>query len=106
MKEITVQELKEKIDGDEAFTFLDVRDLFEKHISDIGIKSVDIPLFELSSRLNELDKQSEIIVMCRSGDRSGKACEFLHKEGFENVANLKGGINEWARKIDTSLPVY
>jgi len=44
--------------------------------------------------------------MCRSGNRSGSACELLEKEGFTNVANLKGGINEWARKIDPSLPIY
>ncbi len=107
MKEITVQELKEKIDSGEPFTFLDVRDPFELHISNIeDIESINIPLSQLSSNLSELDRSEEIIIMCRSGNRSGKACELLQQEGFENAANLKGGINEWARTIDTSLPVY
>jgi rhodanese-related sulfurtransferase len=106
MKEITVEQLKQKIDNKEVFTFLDVREPFEAHIANIDIESLQIPLEELGQKLNELDKKAEIIVMCRSGNRSGTACELLAEEGFTNVANLKGGINEWARKIDPTLPVY
>ncbi len=106
MKEITVEELKQKIDKKEPFTFLDVRDLFEANISNLDIESVQIPVNELSENIEKLDPQSEIIVMCRSGNRSATACERLEEAGFTNVANLKGGINEWARKIDSSLPVY
>jgi adenylyltransferase/sulfurtransferase len=51
-------------------------------------------------------KDKEVVCLCRSGGRSSKACELLDKEGFSNVKNLKGGINEWAREIDASLPVY
>lgn len=43
--------------------------------------------------------------MCRSGARSGRACEFLQSQGFTNVANLKGGITAWAKEIDPTLPV-
>jgi rhodanese-related sulfurtransferase len=56
--------------------------------------------------MQELDQSAEIIVICRSGSRSGKACEMLEENGFSNVANLKGGMNEWALKIDPSLPQY
>ncbi len=106
MNEIDVNELKEKQESNKAPFLLDVREEFEYHISNIGGKL--IPLNQLPDRLSEIEdkKDAEIVVMCRSGSRSADACELLKKEGFTNVVNLKGGINDWARKIDTSLPVY
>lgn len=109
MQEITVQELKKKIDNDEKVFILDVREPFEQYQSKLDYdNSTLIPLGDLSNRINEIEshKDKEIVCMCRSGGRSAKACEMLEKEGFENVANLKGGINQWAKEIDNSLPVY
>lgn len=105
MKETTVEELKNKKDSRREFTLLDVREPHEVYISKIETSTL-IPLDELPARFEELDKGKEIIVMCRSGARSAKACEFLQKNGFDNVSNLKGGVNEWAKEIDSSLPVY
>lgn len=104
MKEITVEELKHKKDNKENFTLLDVRESHEYYISNIG--GLLLPLDQLAGKMDEFDKEEEIIVTCRSGSRSAKACELLSENGFKNVFNLKGGVNEWARKIDTSLPVY
>ncbi len=104
MKELTVQELKQKKDNNETFTLLDVREEFEFHISNIDGRL--IPLDQLSDRLDELEKEKEVVVMCRTGGRSAKACELLTENGFKNVSNLKGGVNAWAKEIDTSLPVY
>lgn len=104
MKEITVQELKVKKDNNEDFTLLDVREPHEYHISNIGGKL--IPLDQLPEKIDELNQNEEIVIMCRSGARSAKACELLSDKGFTNVTNLKGGVNEWAKEIDTSLPVY
>ncbi len=104
MKETTVEELKKKIDQEEDFILLDVREPYEYQISNIDGKL--IPQDDLPDRLDELDKSKEIVVMCRSGARSAKACNFLEKNGFNNVSNLKGGVNAWAREIDNSLPVY
>lgn len=106
MKEITVEQLKKKIDHKESFQFLDVREPFEAHLSSINVKTVSIPLDDLEANLDQLEKAEEIVVMCRSGNRSAQACELLEHNGFNNVANLKGGINEWAAKIDPSLPRY
>lgn len=106
MKEITVEELKKKLDQREPLLLLDVRELFELHISNIDTESTLIPLDELQDRMKELDKTSEIVVICRSGNRSRIACESLLENGFSNVANLKGGMNEWSVKIDPSLPQY
>lgn len=106
MKEITVEDLKMKLDQNKPFLLLDVREPFEVHISNIDTESTLIPLDELSNRMQELDTSAEIVVICRSGNRSGKACEMLEENGFSNVFNLKGGMNEWALKIDPSLPQY
>lgn len=105
MKEITVQELKKKIDRGDNFVLLDVREQFETHISKIE-PSVLIPVDQLPGRLDELDKNSETVVICRSGGRSANACELLSEHGFSDVANLKDGINGWAKEIDNSMPVY
>lgn len=110
MEEITVQQFKEKVDTKDKNVFLlDVREPFEQYQSKINYdNSTLIPLGELASRLDEIEthKENEIVCLCRSGGRSAQACQLLEKEGFSNVKNLKGGINEWAREIDTSLPVY
>lgn len=109
MQEITAQELKEKIDNNEQVFVLDVREPFEQYQSKLDYEeSTLIPLGDLASRVDEIESQKdqEIVCLCRSGGRSAKACELLEKEGFENVKNLKGGINQWAREIDNNLPVY
>lgn len=106
MNEITAEELKEKIDSGDSFILLDVRESFETYISSIAVQTICIPLDELGDRTDELGIDNDIIVMCRCGNRSKSACELLYRQGFSRVANLKGGINTWAEKIDPSLPRY
>jgi rhodanese-related sulfurtransferase len=75
---------------------LDVRE--DKELGDGFINNAKhIPLGELQTRITELNnaKQKPILVYCRSGSRSGQACNMLTKEGFENVSNLAGGIMAW-----------
>jgi len=105
IEEISVEELKEKIDnGDKPF-ILDVRQPREYQTANIGAKL--IPLGELPKRMDEISqyKDQEIIVHCRSGARSARACQILKNHGFENPKNLAGGILEWARVVDQSLKV-
>lgn len=109
MEEITVHELKEKIDANENVFILDVREPFEQYQSKLDYEhSTLIPVGDLASRVHEIEsyKNGEVVCLCRSGKRSAKACQLLEKEGFENVKNLTGGINQWAKDIDNSLPVY
>lgn len=105
MKEITVQDLKTKKESNEKFVLLDVREDWEYMISNID--GIHIPLGELPHRISEIEheKNSELIVMCRAGGRSSKAVEFLSANGFTNVTNLKGGMKEWGKEIDPSLPI-
>lgn len=110
MDEITVQQFKEKLDANDDNVFLlDVREPFEQYQSKIEYdNSTLIPVDQLPNRVNEIEshKDQEVVCMCRSGSRSAQACKLLEKKGFENVKNLKGGINQWAKDIDSSLPVY
>lgn len=109
MEEITVEEFKEKLDKNEDVFLLDVREPFEQYQSKIKYENSKlIPVEELENRLGEIKphEDQEIVCMCRSGGRSAQACKILEKEGFSDVKNLRGGINEWAKKIDTSLPIY
>jgi len=109
MEEITVHAFKEKIDHQEKVFLLDVREPFEQYQSNIDYEnSALIPVGQLSDRINEIEdhKDEEVVCMCRSGSRSAEACKLLEEKGFSNVKNLKGGINQWAKDIDNSLPVY
>jgi adenylyltransferase/sulfurtransferase len=104
--EITAEELKQKMDQSEDFFLLDVRESFEVQIASIGGNL--IPLGELSGRINELpvDKNKELIVYCRTDNRSHYAVEFLRQEGFTNARYLVGGIYSWHDKIDANVRIY
>ena len=101
--EITVQELKEKLDRGEI-SVLDVREPHEYAVANIGAPL--IPLGELPERLAELDRNRPLAVHCKSGARSARAVKLLRDAGFENVYNVKGGINAWSEEIDPSVPKY
>tara|TARA_B100000945_G_C20426450_1_gene620790 strand:+ start:4928 stop:6343 length:1416 start_codon:yes stop_codon:yes gene_type:complete len=84
---------------------LDVREDFELEISKIN-GSMHIPMNQLPKRIKELNPNNEYVVICRTGVRSSQICEFLANQNFKSISNLMGGINEWAKQVDTSLPVY
>jgi molybdopterin/thiamine biosynthesis adenylyltransferase/rhodanese-related sulfurtransferase len=103
--QMTVEQLKAKLDAKEDVFVLDVREPHEYQIVNIGAPL--IPLGEVALRSVELgDKDREIVVHCKSGARSQKAAVALKNAGFTNVSNLTGGILAWADKIDKSLPKY
>ncbi len=92
MEDITVSELKNRLDKGEKFYFLDVREEWEYEEDNLGANN--IPLGELPHRISELEKykDDEIIVHCRSGARSGNAKKFMESKGFSQVRNVLGGI--------------
>ena len=103
--EITPAELKSVLDSGEKLTILDVREPHEYEISSLS-NSILIPLGQLPSRMNELNRQDNIVVHCKMGGRSAKAVELMKQAGFNQVKNLTGGINRWAEEVDPSLPRY
>ena len=91
-QEISVQEAVAK---QEAGAFiLDVREPSEWNEAHIAGATL-IPLGELGSRVNELPKDKEIVVVCRSGNRSAQARDLLVNEGFTQVTSMAGGLNQW-----------
>jgi adenylyltransferase/sulfurtransferase len=103
--EVTVEELKRRIDQKDGVFILDVRNPPEYGICQIPGSKL-LPLPELPQRFAELDKNQEMIVHCKSGMRSAKAVQFLKQQGFTKVKNLTGGILAWADKIDPAMPKY
>lgn len=95
MQDITIEELKERMDKGEKLNIIDVREQHEFDEFNIGAQL--IPLGTLPSHLNELEslKEEEIILHCRSGNRSGQAKMYMEDMGFANVRNLLGGMLAW-----------
>ncbi len=104
-RELTVRELKAKLERGDDFILLDVREPFEQAIARIEGARL-IPLGELESRLQELPRDRQIAVHCRTGVRSAKAVGLLEKAGFENTVNVSGGIAAWSEEIDPAVPKY
>ncbi len=102
--QLTVKELKSRIDAGEDVYILDVREPYEYKIAQIGGKL--IPQNEVPQRLAEIDRQREVIVHCRSGVRSQRIAEFLKQAGYPRVVNLAGGILAWSDEIDPTVQKY
>lgn len=105
INEITVKDLSEKLKKREDFYLLDVREKFEKELADIGGQL--IPLMTLQDHLNEIPNDKLIVVYCKSGGRSLRACQFIFeaKPGVE-IYNLQGGILAWSEQIDHNIKKY
>jgi adenylyltransferase/sulfurtransferase len=102
--QITVTELKRRIEAGEDLFILDVREPFEYQIANIGGKL--IPQNEVPQRLGEIDRDREIIVHCKGGVRSQRIAEFLKQSGYSEVVNVAGGILSWSSEVDATLPKY
>jgi sulfur-carrier protein adenylyltransferase/sulfurtransferase len=102
--QVTVKELKQRLDAGEDVFVLDVREPYEYQIANIGAKL--IPQNDVPKRLDEIDRNREIVVHCRSGQRSQRIAEYLTQQGYGNVKNLAGGILAWADEIDPKMQKY
>jgi rhodanese-related sulfurtransferase len=103
--EIDATTLKDRLDGDNPPAILDVREPWELDIAKVdGV--IAIPLGEISRRFGELPKDRPLAVMCHHGGRSAQATAWLRNQGYDNATNVAGGIDAWARLVDTSLSRY
>ncbi len=103
--DITSVELKDRLSTTPNLILLDVREPHELQISALP-NALNIPLGQLAGRLSELNSADDMVVFCKGGTRSMRALELLSSAGFKKVKNLKGGINAWAKDVDTKLPIY
>jgi len=102
--QISVKELKRRIDAGEDVQLIDVREPYEYQIAQIGGKL--IPQNDVANRLAEIDRQREVVVHCRSGARSQRIAELLKQAGYPRVVNVAGGILAWSDEIDPSVQKY
>lgn len=100
MQNITVEELKARMDAGEKLNLIDCREPHEYAEFNIGAQLIPLGRFQ-AMQLEELEdlKDEEVIIHCRSGNRSGQACLLLDALGFKNTKNLTGGMLEWQAKF-------
>ncbi|MEO0310889.1 MAG: hypothetical protein RIQ89_546 [Bacteroidota bacterium] len=105
MQSITVQELKKLLESKANFQLIDVREANEYEIA--NLQGELIPLGEIITRAEEIKKDVQVIIHCRSGARSAAAIKALETQlGYTNLFNLTGGILAYAQEIDPSLTSY
>ena len=103
MENISVDEVKKRLDAGEKVNLVDVREPYEN--ADFNIGGVLVPLGKIQTmQVDDLEdlKEEEVVCYCRSGNRSGQACLILDMLGFKNTKNLAGGMLAWQEKFGTS----
>tara|TARA_B110000444_G_C18527184_1_gene449418 strand:- start:87 stop:404 length:318 start_codon:yes stop_codon:yes gene_type:complete len=105
MKEISVAELKAKMDNKEDFQLVDVREPHEFEICSLG--GVEVPMSDVLNKYKEISKDKMVVVHCRSGQRSANVISALEQNyGYNNLYNLVGGILAWADEFDDDMETY
>lgn len=100
MENISVEEVKRRMDAGEKVNLVDVREPYEN--ADFNIGGTLLPLGQIQSmQIDDIEdlKEKEVILYCRSGNRSGQAAMFLDAMGFKNTRNLVGGMLAWEEKF-------
>lgn len=105
MLQLTVTELKARMDAGEAITIIDVREAEEWAINRLP-GAVHIPMGTVPARLEEIPRDRLVVLQCHHGGRSAQVTQFLLQQGYSDVANLAGGIHAWSLQIDPSVPTY
>lgn len=106
MPEISVTELKQKLDSGADVQIVDVREPNEVAIASIP-DAIHIPLAQVVNRMSEIDPNRDTVVHCKMGGRSARAIQALQAAGFTgSLANLKGGITAWSNEVDPTVPKY
>jgi len=105
--EITATDLKARLDAGQVPVLIDVREYYEADIADLPEHGqLRIPTAEFMSRVEEIPRDGELVVYCRSGRRSEWAARILMDRGYERVLNLKKGVLGWRLEVDPDLPAY
>jgi rhodanese-related sulfurtransferase len=105
MRHVTVHELHNQLQQGDSPVLLDVREEWELARCQLP-GCTWIPMGQILARVNELNKQSQTVVICHHGIRSWQVAKYLEREGFSDVINLTGGIDAWAKEIDPAMTIY
>ena len=102
---LSPSELRSELDNGAKLVLIDVREVDELEISSLpGI--INIPLGEIETRFAEIPKDQDVVIICRTGGRSGKTTEFLINQGYTRVRNLATGMNGYATTVDQNMKTY
>lgn len=105
VREVSPVQFVATLAGRPATLLVDVREAWELGVACLPA-AVHIPMAEIPTRIGELDRSRDVVVLCRSGGRSLSVARFLEAQGYPSVANLTGGILAWQRDVDPSLATY
>lgn len=107
MRQLTVQQLQEKLQAEPESRprLLDVREPWEFQLARIDGSEL-IPMQQIPHSVDALDRSHPTVVICHHGTRSLQVVAFLERQGFENLHNLQGGVDAWARHVDPRVPIY
>ena len=97
--DITVEELKQKLERGDKFVLIDVREPYEHEEFNVGGNLIPLGMIPAAVEGLEDHKNDEIVVYCRSGGRSGQAKSILQAANFTNVRNLEGGMLAWTKQF-------
>jgi rhodanese-related sulfurtransferase len=103
--DITPQDLKARLDARQPMVLLDVREDWETKLCRLD-NATHIPIEEIELRVDELNREDDIVVYCHHGVRSAAVADYLRQLGYPRAVNLAGGVDEWARRIDPSMRRY
>ena len=106
IQQMTVTELQQRLqEPARDFVIIDVREPWEAEVC--ALPGADlIPMGQIPGRVDEIDREQDVIVVCHHGIRSQQVAYYLQNAGFEKLFNLRGGIDAWAREIDPSMATY
>ncbi len=104
-EDLTPEEFVQRRADNELWLLLDVREPWELEIARVE-GTLDIPMSEIPERLNEIDRDRPVAVMCHGGVRSARVATYLTQQGLQQVANIAGGIDAWSTNVDESIPRY
>jgi rhodanese-related sulfurtransferase len=105
VEELSAKEAAARLAGPDAPELIDVREPMEHRIACIDGAQL-MPLSEAQTWLNTLDPAKAYVFVCHSGIRSMNVAQYLKRQGFDRVYNLRGGIQAWSLEVDPSVPRY
>lgn len=102
---LTVLELREVLESEQAIQLIDVRETSEWNICHIE-GALLMPMNSIPNRMEEIDKSQKTVMYCHHGVRSQRVIDYLQCQGFDNLLNLQGGIHAWAMQVDPEMEKY
>ncbi len=106
IRQLHAQEAQQLLQNPTQNTLLlDVREPWEYNIAHLP-NSLLIPMRQIPEKMQQLDPEQEIVVLCHHGIRSMQVARYLVQNGFQSIINLTGGISAWSKEVDASIPQY